>query len=264
MKTLLCWFSGTGNSLWAARALADALGEAELAPMARTDPAELPQAERVGFVFPVYGFGPPRLVTRFLQQARLQEPRYVFAVMTYAGNPGSTGRMAGRSLTQCGNRFDAAFGIRMVENYPPFGGAPSQDKQKELLNLARQRIDAIAASVRQESQHFETGNALWNLAGPLIHRLFMGNLPRTDRKFTANEACNGCGVCRRVCPADNIKLVDERPVWQGNCEQCYACFHWCPQQSIQYGPRTARQLRYHHPDCKATDLMAPAHQATGS
>jgi putative NADPH-quinone reductase len=56
--------------------------------------AELPKAEHVGFVFPVYAMGPPRLVSRFLEQVSLDTSSYVFIVMTYAGKSGATGKIS--------------------------------------------------------------------------------------------------------------------------------------------------------------------------
>jgi hypothetical protein len=34
-----------------------------------------------------------------------------------------------------------------------------------------------------------------------------------------------------------------------------ACLQWCPPQAINYGKRTVGNKRYHHPQCKAGDLM---------
>ena len=55
MKTVLYWFSGTGNSLMIAKTIAAELGGAEMVPMLRADRAADVVAERVGLVFPVYG-----------------------------------------------------------------------------------------------------------------------------------------------------------------------------------------------------------------
>lgn len=60
-------------------------------------------------------------------------------------------------------------------------------------------------------------------------------IPVSDRAFTVSAAYNGCGICARVCPVDNIEMADGRPVWQNRCENCLACVNWCPREAIQGG-----------------------------
>ncbi|PIU25867.1 MAG: hypothetical protein COZ07_10650 [Candidatus Infernicultor aquiphilus] len=38
-------------------------------------------------------------------------------------------------------------------------------------------------------------------------------IPLVDRSFQYDEKCNGCGICTRICPVNNIKMVENRPVW---------------------------------------------------
>jgi ferredoxin len=79
-------------------------------------------------------------------------------------------------------------------------------------------------------------------------------VPMTDMGFRYNEKCNGCGICANICPTDNIKLVDKKPVWQHHCESCYACFQWCPREAI--GGDTPRyEKKYHHPAVNLKDML---------
>jgi Pyruvate/2-oxoacid:ferredoxin oxidoreductase delta subunit len=49
-------------------------------------------------------------------------------------------------------------------------------------------------------------------------------------------------------------MTDGKPKWLGHCEQCFACFHWCPQKAVQYG-RSSKQRRYHHPQAALSDFF---------
>lgn len=40
-----------------------------------------------------------------------------------------------------------------------------------------------------------------------------------------------CGVCAKVCPANNITVTD-KVTFSDRCEVCYACLHNCPQNAI--------------------------------
>ena len=76
-----------------------------------------------------------------------------------------------------------------------------------------------------------------------------------DSGFYADENCINCQTCEKICPVNNIKMKKKKPVWQHNCEQCFACLQWCPKQAIQFGEHTIGNKRYRHPDVKAADLM---------
>ena len=64
MKTIIYYFTGTGNSLAAARGICARLGDCELVsiPTLTKSQAEIvPAADRVGIVCPVYDFGLPSI-----------------------------------------------------------------------------------------------------------------------------------------------------------------------------------------------------------
>ncbi|MEI6579541.1 MAG: EFR1 family ferrodoxin, partial [Eubacteriales bacterium] len=53
-----------------------------------------------------------------------------------------------------------------------------------------------------------------------------------SEKFSVNSSCNTCGTCSKVCPVDNIKMVD-KPVYGNACISCQACAQHCPQGAIR-------------------------------
>ena len=62
MSTHLYCYTGTGNSLWVARRLADALGDAVVISMRgklSASAAPVAAADAVGIIFPVHMWGPP-------------------------------------------------------------------------------------------------------------------------------------------------------------------------------------------------------------
>jgi ferredoxin len=78
-------------------------------------------------------------------------------------------------------------------------------------------------------------------------------MPLCGTSFAADEKCTGCGTCARVCTVGNIEIVDKKPVWQDRCENCLACFNWCPTNAI-HGALANTGYRYHHPDVTARDI----------
>ena len=74
---MIFYFSGTGNTLWAARRISEAIGE-QLIPMTSAGPEaqgfELSDDERIGFCFPVHGWRPPALVRDFVRRISVPHP----------------------------------------------------------------------------------------------------------------------------------------------------------------------------------------------
>mgnify|MGYP002728531920 CR=1 FL=1 len=63
--------------------------------------------------------------------------------------------------------------------------------------------------------------------------------------LTANDKCIGCGKCAKMCPLNNIKLKNSKPVWGKNCTHCMACICLCPTEAIEYGKKSVGKPRYH-------------------
>ncbi len=72
MKKVIYYFTGTGNSMRAAKVIAEKLGDTEIISM-RLNPREVSaeQADVIGFVFPVYHWTMPAPAVRFVEQLKI-------------------------------------------------------------------------------------------------------------------------------------------------------------------------------------------------
>ena len=262
MKTVIYYFTGTGNSLAAARKIAAVLGETELIPIASladTPGAATPGADRVGIVCPVYDCGVPVMVARFAERLDLSRAEYTFAVVTMGGIGVSALHQLDRILRERqGRGLDAAFAVRMPGNFPPLMRSVPGEKCGKTLGRADRRLTEIAeaiASGRSVSPGFAP------ISG-LVNALSYGSLAKSahnaGERFSVSDACTGCGTCVRVCPAGNLTLVDGRPAWGRKCEFCCACLHFCPTETIQLHVMlgTEGRGRYRHPDLTVADMKA--------
>lgn len=265
MKTTLYYFTGTGNSLKIARDLASLLDDAEVLSIPRLltemqaagEKGKIrPKAEQVGFAFPVYAWGVPRIVINFLRHLDLSQTQYVFALVTCGGGPGGTLTKFAHHLKKQGIILKAGFSIKMPDNYILWMSGPDSEKQKQICTVAKKRLTEIAEIIKQNSSRpLEKNGPLYNLMGNVVHKLFATHAHEQDKFFRALDRCNACGICQRICPTANISLVNGKPVWQRNCEQCLACLQWCPTEAIQYRKRTEKRRRYHHPGVTLKDLF---------
>lgn len=257
MKTSIFYYTGTGNSLWVARQAAEALDGSAVHSMTQWL-ASRPKidSESIGLVFPVYIWGVPAPVTRFVAALPDLGDRYFFAFATNGGQVSNTLVQLDKLLSGRGLKLGAGFDIPMPSNYIPWGGPGPKQAQEQRFQAARAKIAANAAGLRQRREMPLDKGPLWQrIVFSAIYKASFSYVPRMDGKFWADDKCTNCGICARVCPARNITIESGRPLWHHACEQCFACLQWCPPQAIQYGKRTARFERYHHPAVALKDVL---------
>jgi ferredoxin/flavodoxin len=256
MKTIIYYFSGTGNSLKVAKDIAAGLKDTELIQICKDNMGiNNGESKKVGIVFPVYVSGMPLLVKEFIEKIQIQKDAYVFTVVTYGAAAGVSIAQVEKLLTNKKLKLSAAFKMKMPGNYqvmyPPF----SDTKQKNCFKNEEEKITGIVRSINNsEMVKFNgIGESIMKTVGSMLYSSFKPY--KKDKNFWTDEKCNGCGTCSKVCPANNIKMNEGAPQWQNKCEQCVACMQWCPQKSIQYKKVTVNRGRYHHPDIKVKDLI---------
>lgn len=251
---MIFYFSGTGNSLHAARVIAKAQGETLISIAGELDKPEPDliytpgQDERVGFAFPVHAWGPPRLMLDFIRRLKIDGNPYIFSVSTCGDEEGKATKMLQKALAQRGLALASAFSLKMPNNYIAGFDVDPQTLAENKIRQAEEKllyINSVVAGRQAGIFELETGKmaALKSyLINPLFNRFAMGTGP-----FFATDDCTGCGLCERICPVHTIK-VETRPHWGKACTQCLACIHHCPVRAIQYGKNTANKGRYVYPE----------------
>jgi flavodoxin/Pyruvate/2-oxoacid:ferredoxin oxidoreductase delta subunit len=265
MSIEVYYFSGTGNSLAVARDIAENLN-ARLIPVASTLNQESihSEADRIGFVFPLYDFKPPQIVEEFIPKLEAIDTKYLFAVCTYGIAPSHSLKHLDKVLKSCGGHLSAGFAVCM----PHSGigsGALTQAERESMIEGWKDRRAAVCETIsaRKEGE-IESGGFFSGLFQPGIIRMMPSALKflvqmllkgTESLSFTASDDCNGCGICERICPVRNIEMVGDKPAWSDHCASCFACLHWCPKEAISLGGLDMNIGRYHHPDVKLSDSV---------
>jgi len=262
MKSDIYYFTGTGNSLTVAKDLAKEI-EGELISIAYAmgkGPIKTNTMVMV-IVFPVYMWGIPHIIERFIQNFEDLDHKYIYAIATHGGTPGVTLNVLEKVIEDCNGKLAGGFLVNMPGNYVPKYGAFSEAKQKELFDEWRKKVKIIAECIKDGKQgKKESSNVLPSSLLNYIYKHTTRLSLDLDKNFLTDKDCNQCGICQKVCPVGNIDMNSGSPNWNGHCEQCFACLQWCPQKAIQYGKKTLIRNRYHHPNVQISDMISQARQ----
>lgn len=247
-NSVIYWFSGTGNSLYAAKRLAKDL-DMGLAQITNEPPGETAggSGAKVGFVFPSYYGNLPRAVKKYAETLEIRKGTYIFAVVTMGGlGQGSVGALV-KALKLRDLHLDYGRSVLMPANYIlKYNPADPEDSEAK-LERADKHLKKISAEIASGLQSIRM---LPVTAGNLYK-----SIESLDAGFAAGDGCTGCGTCERICPAGNIRIENGRPKWLNICEQCVACISWCPEKAIEYGEKTQGRRRYRNPRVEAAELL---------
>lgn len=247
MAKIFC-FSSTGNSLHTAEKIAEKI-DAEVIPMIR--PVQSCSDNMIGFIFPAYFWGLPKIVERFIDDLNItNKDAYIFAVVTYGGVISGVMGAVKNLLKRKGLSLSCGIKIKSVENYIP--GYKINDNPK-FQTLIDKNIDKAAQKIA-EKQHKRVGT--YTVINKFIHSFFPAKQGGCDSYFIISPACTGCGICQKVCAAKNIKIYTGNPEFLHTCEHCLACLHACPENAIDWKTSTAGKQRYCNPNVGVNGLIS--------
>lgn len=114
----------TRNSAWVARQLAEGQNE-ELLSIAmeidRNKAYKLKEGEKVGFVFPVYAWGPPKIVLRFIHQLKLDaSDTFLLSVLAEMIRKAGLHKFFLSAVTWKGWQCVAGYSVTMPNTYVSF------------------------------------------------------------------------------------------------------------------------------------------------
>lgn len=249
---MIFYFSGCGNSKHVAETIAAGLNDTltfipEAAREGRYD-YTLAEGERLGFVFPIYSWAPPRLVLDFVKKLQLKaKPDYLYFACTCGDNCGLTEKVFRKALEGKGWSLSACFSVQMPETYIGMAGFKLDTPENAKLKIDRAN-DLLKRNITRliNKEHFSemvVGSLVW-LKTYLLNPGF-NRSATDDSKYHVTEACIHCGKCVEACPIKNITLEEGRPKWHGHCTMCMGCYHHCPMNAIQYGKATVGKGQYY-------------------
>ena len=242
---MIFYFSGTGNTKWAASKLATATREdlISIAPYMRADdsshnlaePFILKENERLGFVFPVHGWRVPKLVREFISKMKilrdssdatvenkakaddcLKNLPFAYCVCTAGDSIGLTIENLNEVISQNPSlqalgitEVSSSYSLIMPESYIglPFMDVDPKEREIRKKENAAQELAVVCEEI------FDRKEGISRLVkGPIpwfftkVVGGFFENVLITDKRFhVEKDRCVKCGICANVCPVGDIK-----------------------------------------------------------
>ena len=245
---MVLYFTGTGNSRYLARRIAEGL-EMPLydlnACIKAGDTAPVQTGRDVVLVTPTYAWRIPRVVSEWLGKTALTGAERIWFVMDCGSEIGNAAKFNRILAEQKRLQYRGTAQIVMPENYIAMFKAPEREEAESIVRAAEPAIADAIVCLKEKKPFPATRSNLYDrfmssAVNPIFYRLFV-----KAAAFQVRDACIGCGQCADRCPLNNITIRAGRPVWGNDCTHCMACICYCPTEAIEYGKKSVGKPRYH-------------------
>ena len=236
---MVLYFSATGNTEFVAQEIAKRLDDECVNLLTRIkthDQSPLHSEKPFVICAPIYVCEMPRFLAQFFREQTFTGSKDVHFIFTSGGYCGIAGQCAKWLFKKKGMNFLGYAEVTMPRNYVINDHYPMLEKEEveERITNAYGELDGIAETIRIGGKLEARHVALWETVVTLPFNPVWCKLKLRADDFYAEDSCIGCGKCAKLCPLNNIQLVDKKPVWGNQCTHCMACIGNCPTNAIKY------------------------------
>ncbi|KMT23257.1 EFR1 family ferrodoxin [Clostridium cylindrosporum] len=254
MSVKVYYFSSTGNSLYVAKRICEDLCEGEVFSASKLlkDKQFDINADVVGFIYPIHVGSVPIVLEEFLSKVNIEGNPYIFSVGVTGGGGANMSFRHINKLLNGKNKISNYFTIKYVSNYIRAGRSATPERVGESIKKNEPIISEIAISIKNREVKPLGGRLGIHFA---LYNMWKDLYKSKDKNFNVNDKCVSCDICSRVCPSNNIVLVNGKPTWNKKCSDCLACINLCPKEAINIGKKTVKKERYKHPSIDINELI---------
>lgn len=253
---MILYFSGTGNSRYAAQLIGSVIGDEIVSMNAlikKSKQEKLHSDKPFVIVCPTYAWRIPRIVETFMNENQFSGSNKVYFVLTCGADIGNSIEHVKKICNDRKMEFQGIAGVVMPDNYIVMYEVQDDEKAKKLMEKADETLYEISEYIKK-GQLLPNGQGVFldKVKSGFVNPMFYSFFVKSKGFYSTND-CIGCGKCEAVCPLNNIKIVDKRPKWGNNCTHCMACICRCPKVAIEYKNKTKNRHRYYNAGYQKND-----------
>ncbi len=260
-KTVIYYYSGSGNTLSVAKQVAEKLENTDLISIynLRKNPVVPDKYARVGIATATWFVRPPRIVKEVCEKLEISKNQKVFIIATCGGYDGYV-CIDLKAILAPRTRYPVqTFMLPMPPNHiVGFSPLPPWIDRIYLHHEAR-ATSKIAEKIRfgvptRNRKGWPRKLLNW-ISGTFNLKLLGVDRDSTEAGFYTTDQCTKCGACEKICKNGNIRMTENGPEWGHDCQQCMGCIMYCPHHAIRHPNIPEKRRRYHHPDITLQDMI---------
>ncbi len=246
---MVIYFSGTGNSRYAAETIAlqtkdKLVCSNEHIKAGKT--ADFFSDTPFVFVCPTYAWKLPVIFSSFIESGSFSGSDSAYFVMTCGNDIGNAGAYIEKLCAKKGLKMKGVSALVMPENYLAVYDVTEKSEAKLLISEADKTLKALSDFIGKGQDLPKVKTGLTDILKSSLFNPVFYSLIVSSKGFHVTDKCVSCGKCTELCPLNNIKLEQGKPLYGDNCTHCMACICACPTEAIEYKKRTFGKERYYN------------------
>lgn len=232
------YFSGTGNSKYCLHKFLEEYGNNSPAFSIEQEEAlsHIKNNSEIVISYPVQFSNIPKILYDYIvTNGQLWKGKRIFIIATMGLFSGDGAGILARLLKKYGAVITGGLHLKMPDSIGDEKALKRKyEKNFELVRNAEIKIHKAVMQIKNGKSPQEGLGIWYHVVGLFGQRLYFYNKTKhyTDKLKINQEKCVRCGLCEKLCPMRNIKLVNDIAVAGNKCTMCYRCISKCPKQAI--------------------------------
>ncbi|OHD25373.1 MAG: hypothetical protein A2086_06505 [Spirochaetes bacterium GWD1_27_9] len=251
LKAKIHYFTGTGNSYFAAKFIGDKLKdvdyEVEYFAVTKDSIKNIgtkdTNCDLAIFTFPVYACSVPQIMQDYMKKLKKVNDTKTVVISTNGETdfkktvPGYEGQcllQAKRIVEKKGYKVFYTNTIGLPENITYIVNTPKKEDVDALIEDAKLKLEEVFQKIVKNERFIKPCNILnqiWSWLFGILYNVFGRRV--LGKMLISTNKCNSCKICEKACPNKSIKLKFGKPRWNWDCMGCTRCINICPKQAIQ-------------------------------